>query len=79
MSPENFRNIYAIQNLRDHNDSLISVREWDNKQTDTHTRILKLFKSSVETAQKCFHLRKIAQPRTHTPAQSNGCSEHYNC
>ena len=56
MSLENLKKI-AHPELNISKDNLISVRNRGNEQTDTHTRNLKLFGTSVQTSQEC--LQKI--------------------
>ena len=38
-------------------DNLFSVRKWGNKQTERHTKNMKLLETSVQTSQEC--LQKI--------------------
>ena len=58
MSPENLKKIAHLE-LDISKDNQISVRKWDNEQTDRHTRILEFFGTSVGTFQEC--LQKISE------------------
>ena len=53
MSPENLEKI-SHPELDISKDSLISVKKWDNEQTDRNTQNLKLFRTSVQTSKELY-------------------------